>query len=151
VGEGACGAGSGGGIVAQVGTPHRRDTPQRRAVIGALANYEGFRSAQDIHAAVRSGGKAVGLATVYRSLQLLADAGEVDVLRDDSGELLYRHCADLGHHHHLVCRSCGTAVEVKSAAVDQWATTVAEEHGFTEVEHWVELFGTCSNCARKRS
>ncbi|MGD0254140.1 MAG: transcriptional repressor [Acidimicrobiales bacterium] len=135
----------------RVGTPQRRDTRQRRAVLGALTNYEAFRSAQDIHAAVRSGGEAVGLATVYRSLQLLADAGEVDVLRDDSGELLYRRCADRGHHHHVVCRSCGTAVEVKSDAVGRWATTVAEEHGFTEVEHWVEVFGTCAKCARHTS
>jgi Fur family ferric uptake transcriptional regulator len=116
-----------------------------------LENYDAFRSAQDIHSAVRSGGEAVGLATVYRSLQLLADAGEVDVLRDDSGELLYRRCADGGHHHHVVCRSCGTAVEVESAAVERWATTVAEDHGFTEVEHSVEVFGTCDNCARRTS
>lgn len=133
----------------RVRTTQRRDTRQRRAVLGALAGENGFRSAQDIHSALRSGGGEVGLATVYRSLQLLADAGEVDVLRDDSGELLYRLCAGGGHHHHLVCRSCGTAVEVSSAAVERWATTVAAEHGFTDVEHSVEVFGTCSSCARK--
>jgi len=118
-------------------------------VLGALAGDNGFRSAQDIHFAVRDGGGAVGLATVYRSLQLLADAGEVDVVRDDSGELLYRRCAAGGHHHHIVCRSCGTAVEVGSGAVERWATTVAEDHGFTDVEHSVEVFGTCGRCARQ--
>lgn len=149
MGEGARAASPGGGIVRRARIPQRRDTRQRRAVLGTLENYDAFRSAQDIHSAVCSSGEPVGLATVYRSLQLLADAGEVDVLRDDSGELLYRRCADGGHHHHVVCRSCGTAVEVESAAVERWATTVAEDHGFTEVEHSVEVFGTCDNCARR--
>jgi Fur family ferric uptake transcriptional regulator len=83
-------------------------------------------------------------------LQLLADAGEVDVLRDDSGELLYRRCAAEGHHHHIVCRSCGMAAEIASGAVERWANAVGETHGFSDVEHSVEVFGTCHECASRR-
>jgi Fur family ferric uptake transcriptional regulator len=125
-----------------------RPTRQRLAVLGALADADGFRGAQAIHASMRAAGERVGLATVYRALQALADAGELDVLRDDTGELLYRRCAGGGHHHHLVCRGCGTTVEIESSAVERWAASVGEPHGFSAVEHSVEVFGTCRSCAK---
>lgn len=96
---------------------------------------------------LRDRGERLGLTTVYRTLQGLADAGEVDVMRPPSGEYLYRRCGR-GHHHHLVCRSCGTAVEVDGPAVESWADRVAAEHGFTDVSHTLEIFGTCRVCAR---
>ena len=64
-------------------------------------------------------GETVGLATVYRTLQRLAEAGEVDMLRTEDGEAIYRRCSDT-HHHHLVCRSCGATVEVEGPAVERW-------------------------------
>src|SRR3954469_2992202 len=83
-----------------------RATRQRAAVAAALAEVDEFRSAQELHDLLKHRGDSVGLTTVYRTLQSLADAGEVDVLRTDDGESVYRRCSD-GHHHHLVCRSCG--------------------------------------------
>ncbi len=121
-----------------------RATRQRTAVARALAGTEGFRSAQDLHAALRD---EVGLTTVYRTLQAMAEAGEVDVLRTDDGESVYRRCASDEHHHHLVCRACGATVEVAGPAVEQWADTVAAEHGFTAVSHTLEVFGTCRDCS----
>ncbi len=125
-----------------------RPTRQRRAVMAALARSEVFRSAQDIHAALRGDGEAIGLTTVYRTLQALADADEVDVLRTPEGESVYRQCST-GHHHHLVCRECGTAVEIAGPAVEQWARQTAREHGFAEIEHTLEIFGTCTACATR--
>lgn len=113
-----------------------------------LRDFDGFQSAQQIHDRLRDGGVTVGLATVYRGLQLLADSGEVDVLRTDAGEATYRYCSD-GHHHHLVCRSCGRTVEVESAEVERWAGRSAAAHGFTDVSHSLEVFGTCAECAGK--
>ena len=92
-------------------------------------------------------GDSVGLTTVYRTLQSLADAGEVDVLRTTDGESVYRRCSTGDHHHHLVCRVCGKAVEVEGPAVEQWAETIAAQHGFVNVAHTVEVFGTCAECA----
>ena len=86
-----------------------RPTRQRRAVFAALGDTDVFRSAQDIHAVLRGRDEDVGLTTVYRTLQALADAGEIDVLRTPDGESVYRLCST-GHHHHLVCRSCGQTV-----------------------------------------
>ena len=123
-----------------------RATRQRAAVSTALDDLDDFRSAQDIHDVLRHRGDPVGLSTVYRTLQTLADAGEVDVLRTDDGESVYRRCST-GHHHHLVCRSCGRTVEVEGAAVERWATSTAAAHGFTDVTHTLEVFGTCAACA----
>lgn len=122
-------------------------TRQRIAVTQALAGAEGFLSAQALHELVRQSGASVGLTTVYRHLQALADAGEVDVLRTADGEAVYRHCGGEDHHHHLVCRTCGATVEVTGPAVERWAAQVAAEHGYLDVSHTVEVFGTCRNCA----
>jgi Fur family transcriptional regulator, ferric uptake regulator len=122
-----------------------RPTRQRRAVVTCLERFDDFRSAQEIHALLREGGEQVGLATVYRTLQALADSGEVDLLRSEEGEALYRRCS-ASHHHHLVCRTCGRTVEVEGPAVERWADAVAREHGFRDVSHTLELFGTCREC-----
>ena len=122
-----------------------RPTRQRLAVRQVLDSAEDFRSAQDIHDSLRRDGERVGLATVYRALQSLVEAGEVDVLKTDAGESVYRRCSTR-HHHHLVCRACGRTVEVEGPAVERWATAVALEHGYEDASHTLELFGTCSSC-----
>lgn len=124
-----------------------RPTRQRTAVATALATLEGFTSAQALHDVLRAQGEKVGLTTVYRHLQALAEAGEADVLRGVDGEVVYRRCSDDEHHHHLVCRSCGATVEVSGPAVEAWAEAIAVEHGFRDVSHTLEVFGTCRACA----
>ncbi|GIG66494.1 Fur family transcriptional regulator [Phytomonospora endophytica] len=125
-----------------------RSTRQRTAVLDLLGEVDEFRSAQDLHALLRDRGAKVGLTTVYRTLQALADAERIDVMRLPGGEHLYRRCSQ-GHHHHLVCRTCGRTVEVAGPAVERWADKVAAEHGFTDVAHTLEIFGTCGECAGK--
>ncbi len=124
-------------------SPAPRSTRQRAAIVAALEAADGFKSAQDIHADLRRSGGSVGLTTVYRALQSLADAGEIDALRKDDGETVYRQCSSAVHHHHLVCRVCGRTVEVEGPEVEQWADRVARQHGFTVISHQVEVFGTC--------
>lgn len=129
--------------------PKLRATRQRAAVAEVLDGIDDFRSAQDIHALLRSRGETVGLTTVYRTLASLAEAGEVDAIRTADGETVYRRCATSRHHHHLVCRSCGRTVEVQGPAVERWADRVAGEAGFVDVTHTVEVFGTCGSCAAR--
>ncbi len=126
-------------------TPARRSTRQRAAVHEILGESAEFRTAQQLHDELRHQGLRVGLTTVYRTLQALAEGAEVDVIRTGDGEAAYRRCSS-GHHHHLVCRSCGRAVEVSGPAVERWADAVAAEHGFRDVSHDLEIFGTCSAC-----
>ena len=124
-----------------------RGTRQAQALAVALESLPGFCSAQEIHAELRRKGETVGLATVYRHLQALSEAGSIDSIRDAGGETLYRQCGTSVHHHHLTCRTCGRSVEVEGRAVEQWAEKVAAEAGFTAVDHTVELFGLCPQCA----
>src|SRR2546430_11694958 len=126
-----------------------RNTRQRAEVLALLADTDEFRSAQQLHAQLRARGTGVGLTTVYRTLQLLAEAGEVDQMRLPDGEQLYRRCTRNRHHHHLVCRSCGRAVEVEGQPVHRWADRVDADHGFTDVDHTVEVVGTCGTCANR--
>ncbi len=125
--------------------PEMRPTRQRTAVARALDSFTDFRSAQEIHALLGRRGEKVGLATVYRTLQRMAEGGDVDALRTEDGEALWRRCSAT-HHHHLVCRSCGAAAEVEGPAVERWARTIAEEHGYAEVSHTLEIFGLCRDC-----
>ena len=124
----------------------RRPTRQRAAVEALLVDIDDFNSAQNLHARLRAQGQTVGLATVYRTLQAMAIDGDVDMLRTVDGEAVYRRCSTGHHHHHLVCRTCGRTVEVEGPAVESWADKVSAEHGFSDVQHTLEIVGTCSNC-----
>ncbi|MEI2640997.1 MAG: transcriptional repressor [Candidatus Nanopelagicales bacterium] len=123
----------------------RRRTKQRTALEEALQGAEEFRTAQQLHADLRSMGAGVGLTTVYRTLAQMAEAGDVDVLLGEDGEARYRACS-ASHHHHLVCRSCGYTVEVTADAVERWARRMASDYGFSDVSHTVEIIGLCDTC-----
>ncbi len=128
-------------------TPPRR-TRQRTTIAETLDSLAEFRTAQDIHEVLRHAGESVGLATVYRTLQGLVDAGEVDAVRTPDGQVAYRACAGRArHHHHLICRSCGRTVELELQEVEGVIAALAARHGFSEVRHELELYGVCSACA----
>lgn len=130
--------------------PQERSTRQKRALAALLASSDGFRSAQELHAELQAQGEQVALTTVYNQVRALADAGALDALRSDDGETRYRRCASGDHHHHLVCRRCGTAIEVEGPEVERWATNTGKRHGYVDVAHTVEIIGTCPSCARNR-
>jgi len=110
-----------------------------------MDSFDDFRSAQDIHDLLGRGETPVGLATVYRTLNALVETGEVDMLRTEDGEAIYRRCSET-HHHHLVCRACGATIEVEGPAVERWTSTIAAEHGYSDISHTLEIFGTCPSC-----
>lgn len=124
----------------------QRNTWQRDRVREALAGAPGFVSAQSLHATLREENTGIGLATVYRALAGLAAQGQADSLQSPEGEALYRACSTSGHHHHLICRSCGLTVEIEASDVEQWARATAERNGFTQAEHIVDIFGLCAAC-----
>ena len=124
----------------------KRQTWQREAVRDALSTSEGFVSAQSLHSSLRETGSSIGLATVYRALADLAEEGEADSLQQE-GESLYRACTPGSHHHHLICRNCGLTVEIEADEVEEWARTIATQHGFTQPNHIVDVFGLCAACS----
>ncbi|WP_460795951.1 Fur family transcriptional regulator [Microbacterium sp. GXF0217] len=128
----------------------QRNTWQRERVRDALADARGFVSAQSLHATLRDENTGIGLATVYRALAGLAASGDADSLQSPEGEALYRACSTQGHHHHLICRSCGLTVEIEATEVEAWAQRTAALHGFTEAAHVVDIFGLCTPCAKAK-
>ena len=137
--------------MSSVDRPRERATKQGAAVRKALAEQDGFRSAQDIYATLRTEGHKIGLSTVYRHLQALTEQGAADAIHNPDGETTYRICGDdrVGHHHHLVCRGCGRAEEVEGRAVERWTSQIADRHGYVDIDHTVEVFGLCPACASR--
>ena len=121
-----------------------RSTKQRKAVAEVLATISKFSSAQEVHSLLISRGEKVGLATVYRTLQALAETGAIDVLRND-GEALYRACSN-DHHHHLVCTGCNKTTEISAPEVEIWTEKIAREQVYLISGHTIEVFGLCKNC-----
>ena len=126
----------------------RRTTKQRLAIRALFDDEPFFLTAQQVHDQLRNRGDQVGLATVYRNLQTMAEDGELDAIRAEDGEMTYRRCSS-AHHHHLVCRVCGFTVEVEEPGVEVWAHRAGRAHGFTDVSHTVEVFGRCADCAAR--
>lgn len=123
-----------------------RSTRQRTAVYSVLQELSSFISAKDLHHELSERHLSVGLTTVYRTLQSLADVGAVDVLHMATGESLYRSCESDAHHHHLVCTGCGRTEEIDGGPVEDWARTVANSHGYQLTGHEAEIFGLCEGC-----
>lgn len=128
-----------------------RRTKQRQAMHAVLDDLDGFASAQQIHETLNLRGESVGLSTVYRNLQALVESEEVDAIRTDDGEVMYRLCKTNAHHHHLVCERCGATVEIDGHEVERWTEDITAAHGFSAISHRLEIFGTCSECVRLES
>ena len=125
-----------------------RSTSQYDAVLGVLGSSDRFRTAQDIYAELRSRGERIGLTTVYRHLQKLADEGVIHSLQTADRQTAYRLCSALPHHH-LVCTRCGASIEIDGDEVDRWAQQEARRRGFSHVTHTLEIFGKCPSCSEK--
>jgi len=128
-----------------------RRTRQAEAIEDVLRAADGFRTAQELYDVLRHRGDRVGLTTVYRHLNLLAEHQLADVVHNGDGESAFRLCGTAGadadahdHHHHLVCRVCGRSVEVEGPEVEAWAARVAAAAGYTQISHTVEIFGLCA-------
>lgn len=121
-----------------------RVTAQRLAIVEVLDGREDLVTAQDLHHEMRRGGGAPGLATIYRTLAALAEAGEVDTFPRD-GEQAFRLCRD-AHHHHLVCEACGAVEEVEADEVEAWVDRVARRRSFAVTGHTADVYGVCSDC-----
>lgn len=129
-------------------SPLRR-TKQRDAITQLLGANPAFYSAQDIHDNLLRTETQVGLSTIYRCLNLMVAADEVDVVVLEDGQCLYRLCGTT-HHHHIRCTRCGTAVEITIEKLESFTDELAKAHGFTDIEHTIEISGLCKKCAKAK-
>ena len=126
-----------------------RMTRQRTAIVETLRDVDKFATAKDIHQELHARGEKVGLTTVYRTLQSLAEIDAVDVLQNSEGETLYRHCLTEHHHHHLVCTKCGRSEEIDGGPIESWAKDTADAFGYKLLAHDAEIYGVCAPCTEK--
>ena len=132
-------------IIQQLSQSGFRITQPRRAVVRALLEDEGFSSPAEIHARARAHCTSVGLVTVYRTLDLLSEMGFVRRIHSENGCHGFA-TANHGHHHHLICRRCGAAVEFEGCDLSAFLARVSQQTGYLIEEHLLELEGLCANC-----
>ncbi|MCL2653186.1 MAG: transcriptional repressor [Propionibacteriaceae bacterium] len=133
-------------------TPARplRRTHQRELVTSVFDDTDQWLTAQQIHNKLAERGEKVGLATVYRTLAVLVETGGLDAIHAhgtgaNPPEWSYRRCSTQ-HHHHLTCRRCGRTVEIAAPPIENWAAYMASTHGYTAIEHVIEVSGLCPTC-----
>jgi Fur family transcriptional regulator, ferric uptake regulator len=123
-----------------------RNGGARRAVIDLLATQTCCLTAQDIFDELRSSNRRVGIASVYRILELLTSEGFVQRIDLGSGVARYEPVWPDGHHHHLVCDNCGKVDAFADPALERALSKVEAGSGYTVAAHDVVLHGTCGNC-----
>ena len=127
-------------------------TPQRRAIIEILLkNDSEHLSSEEIYDLVRIDCPEIGLATVYRTMQLLDEIGTISKLNLDDGCIRYElnlDDEDTHHHHHLICKSCGKIIEVKEDLLDNIENEIQSLYKFNILNHDVKFYGMCENCSK---
>lgn len=130
-----------------------RLTPQREAVVDVLiAHADGHLSAEEVFLHTKELYAEIGLATIYRNLELLEGLGIIHRLEYGDGQSRYE--IKLGdveehYHHHLICQKCGSIGEYKSDLLETIEQKIAEETGFQVTDHCLRFFGICPDCLKK--
>lgn len=119
-----------------------RVTPSRRAVIAAILQQSAHFSVDELLRRCRRG---AGRATVFRTLRLLVEMGDVCRVLLEDGTMHYR-VSQRGHHHHLVCTACGKVEDLDQCAITDTMRELAQSTGYDIEGHWLELYGRCAEC-----
>jgi len=120
-------------------------SPHRDAVLATLQEAQRALTAQELHQAIADREQRIGLATVYRALDVLTREGQVATLPASSREQRYVTCSR-EHHHHVVCTECGHVAEVHLCPVDAVQGAAEQESGFELTSHVLDFFGRCPAC-----
>ena len=127
-------------------------TPQRRAIVEILLkNKDKHLSSEEIYDLVRVDCPEIGLATVYRTMQLLDEVGAISKLNLDDGCIRYEidlSDSDSHHHHHLICKKCGNIIEVKEDLLENIESQIQEIYKFNIIDHDVKFYGLCEECRK---
>lgn len=125
----------------------RRSTAKQRTVLEALRAQDNFRSAQQLYQDIRRDRQLrIGLTSVYRILRSLATDRIAETQRAEDGEILYRVRTESGHRHYLLCRQCGRAEAFVPADIEEHTLRLSRQHHYTDVTHYVDVYGICPLC-----
>ena len=127
-------------------------TPQRRAIVDMIIRNEGNHlTTEELYDLVKKECPEIGLATVYRTVQLLEEIGVICKLDLNDGCSRYElvHEEENHQHHHLVCTSCGKVIEVQADLLDVLEHEIEGKYNFRITNHSVKFFGVCDQCTKK--
>ncbi|MBV8338779.1 MAG: transcriptional repressor [Candidatus Eremiobacteraeota bacterium] len=127
------------------GTGHRL-TAQRRVIMRHLAGIRRYFTAQELHARLARSHPRMGLATVYRTLEMLRELDLVASTPRGAGEAAYLYCAG-DHHHHAVCTRCGRVDDVPCRSLPGFERMLSSSYQFRLTEHQLEFYGVCARCS----
>ena len=124
-----------------------KSTVQRTIILEEFFLSNGHVSAEELHLELKNRHSQIGLATVYRTLKILSDAGLAHERRFNDGFTRYEFAApDSGHHDHIVCLSCGLVEEFENHEIEELQRKVALNHKFKMINHKLEIYGLCPKC-----
>ena len=121
-------------------------THQRRAVLKAFLDSENHVSVEELYNTISRIDSKIGLATVYRTLNLLTKSGLASELNFGDGQKRYEHSYMHSHHDHMICTECGKIIEFNHPLIEKYQEEVAAENGFKVTSHKLDLFGLCNDC-----
>lgn len=128
-----------------------KQTKQRRQIVELFIGLGSHLSAEELHEAARKDGQSVGLATIYRTLNLLSEAGLAEQKSFGEGRQVFEVNMPGEHHDHLICLGCGDVIEFENEEIEQLQEKVAAAHGFKLMTHRLDMFGYCKReaCSAK--
>lgn len=135
-------------IVAAIRKRGYKITPQRRAVIKAIAGTYEHLTPAEIHKKARRDNPKIGLVTVYRTMEIMADVGLICELHSGGNCRSYLLRRPSGHHHHLICSDCGQVVDFVNCDLSDLERRLSRETGFELESHLLEFLGCCPQCQK---
>lgn len=124
-------------------------TGQRKIILDAFLNIETHVTAEELYDLIKRNNPEVGVATVYRTLKILCEAGLANEVKFSDRSARYEHLFDHEHHDHLICIKCGKYTEVRDQEIEDLQQKLAQKNKFQILRHRMELYGICEDCRRK--
>jgi Fur family ferric uptake transcriptional regulator len=133
-------------------TSHRlKVTKERKAVLNVFMGTERHVTAEELYREMKDKGSSIGLATIYRTLNLFCESGLAEQRHFGDGQARYELTYNVQHHDHLVCKQCHRIIEFENLEIERLQEKVAKKHHFTIDNHKLELYGTCETCTKDKS
>ncbi|MBN2456592.1 MAG: transcriptional repressor [Sedimentisphaerales bacterium] len=122
---------------------------QREQILDIFLKTEKHPAINNLYDLVRKKNPKIGLATIYRTMEVICDAGLARKLDFGDGTKHYENKYKHPHHHHLICLKCGKIIEITSGKLEEIQRQLAKKHGFTISRDTMKIFGICKTCRRK--
>ncbi len=130
---------------------HLKVTKERSAILRAFIEAERHVTAEELYRMMKEQYASIGLATIYRTLNLFCECGLAEQRQFGDGHARYELTYNVNHHDHLVCTQCKKIIEFENLDIEKLQDKVAKAHRFTVYSHKLELYGLCSDCAKSNS